>query len=178
MSYTGILELLKGLMLCPDEPEANGFLASAIPVVVVQSTEDVFVDPRQAAAYFTQDNMLRFGRRVVEDFGQINEPSTVHINWIKSGHEIIQERTPFLLGVLSGLAKCWGIHPEGPSTASQPPSPLSANSLHIGGDSDDNSVNSVEEEHVSPSVSAAVGVRVGSDISRSTCRSRLLWTTT
>jgi hypothetical protein len=36
----------------------------------------------------------------------------IHISWLKAGHEIIQERTPYLLALVSKLAQMCGIHPK------------------------------------------------------------------
>ena len=43
---------------------------------------------------------------------QCLDKHAIHVNWLKAGHEVIQERTPFLLGLLSNLAKLCGLKEE------------------------------------------------------------------
>lgn len=48
LNYAGVLDLLKGILITPEEFDGAELLLTDIPVLVVQSTEDVFVNPRHA----------------------------------------------------------------------------------------------------------------------------------
>ena len=74
-----------------------------IQVLVVQSTEDVFVNPRNAAVY--QQTQLPPERVLVKDTVDSLDENAVHVMWLKAGHEVIQERSSFLLGLVSNLAQ-------------------------------------------------------------------------
>lgn len=39
------------------------------------------------------------------------DTNSVHVSWLKSGHEVLQERTSFLLGFVSQLAQLCGVQP-------------------------------------------------------------------
>jgi hypothetical protein len=112
MGYKGVLEQLRGLLIGPDDPEAlSSFLYTKIPLMVIQCTEDVFVEPQVAAQIFSQKNLDPFGRRVVEELDDFLSPGAVYMNWIRGGHEIIQERGTFLLACLSNVAQQLGLRP-------------------------------------------------------------------
>lgn len=112
MGYRGVLEQLRGLLIGPDDPEAlASFLYTKIPLMVIQCTEDVFVEPQVAAQIFSDKNLAPFGRKVVEDLDSFLTPGAVYLNWIRGGHEVIQERSTFLLACLSNVAQQLGLRP-------------------------------------------------------------------
>jgi hypothetical protein len=135
LDYVGILEQLKGLVV-PNTTAANdkqgkrsgssttaGTVAddfdgamllvnTPYPILVVQSTEDVFVDPKTAAVY--SPAQLPPERTLVDDLQKLQEPNTVFITWLKAGHEVLQERTPFMLSLLSNTIKMFQIVPDKP----------------------------------------------------------------
>lgn len=110
LSYFGVLEMLKGILINPDDFDGAMILETEIPVIVIQSTEDVFVDPRNAALF--QPSSLPPERRLVDDVTDCLDPSAVFVNWLKAGHEVVQERNSFILGLISNLAQMCGIHPS------------------------------------------------------------------
>jgi hypothetical protein len=53
--FIGVLEQLKGLLMSnPTEFDGASVLLTSLPVVVVQSTEDVFVSPRGASVFLSE----------------------------------------------------------------------------------------------------------------------------
>eukprot|EP00981_Chlorochromonas_danica_P003055 scaffold607_cov160-Ochromonas_danica.AAC.28 len=106
--FMGVLEQLRGLLISPDEFDGAQLLTSTdVPVVVIQSTENVFVDPKQAAVF--SPDQLPPERFLVNDLVDSLERNSVYMAWLKAGHEVLQERTPFILGVISSLAKLLGL---------------------------------------------------------------------
>lgn len=106
--FMGILEQLRGLLISPDEFDGAQLLTSTdVPVVVIQSTENVFVDPKQAAVF--SPDQLPPERFLVNDLVDSLERNAVYMAWLKAGHEVLQERTPFILGIVSSLAKLLGL---------------------------------------------------------------------
>jgi hypothetical protein len=81
-----------------------------LPLFVVQATEDVFVNPKNAMRFSAEK--LPKSRTLVSDLDDSLEDGSVHISWLKSGHEVIQERGPYLLALVSKLAQMCGIHPK------------------------------------------------------------------
>jgi len=113
LGYVGVLEQLKGILTSPDNFDGAQMLAATnVPVLVVQSTEDVFVNPRNAAIY--QADKLPPERTLVTNMVDALDENAVHVSWLKAGHEVIQERTSFLLGMVSQLAQMCGVHPIAP----------------------------------------------------------------
>ena len=114
LGYVGVLEQLNGIVgSTADNFDGAQMLATSnIPVIVVQSTEDVFVNPRNAAIF--QTDRLPPERTLVSDLVDSLDENAVHVSWLKAGHEVIQERTSFLLGLVSNLAQMCGVHPVAP----------------------------------------------------------------
>lgn len=110
--FIGVLEMLKAILVQPDDFDGALILATDknYPVLVVQSTEDIFVNPRTAALY--QADRLPPERTLVKDIADCLDEGAVHVSWLKAGHEVLQERTPFVLGLVSNLAQVCGIHPS------------------------------------------------------------------
>lgn len=109
LGYVGILEQLKGIIISPDDFDGATLLLSEIPVVVVQSTEDVFVDPKNAAMF--QNERLPPERNLVTNVADSLDPNAVYVNWLRAGHEVTQERSSFVLGLISNLVQICGIKP-------------------------------------------------------------------
>ena len=107
--YVGVLELLRGIILEPDSTDDQTLLESRLPVFVVQATEDVFVNPKNAVRF--QPDKLPKSRQVVTDLDQSLRSNAVHISWLKAGHEVLQERGPYVLALISKLAQMCGIRP-------------------------------------------------------------------
>ena len=122
-ALVGVLGQLKGLLA----PQADAFDGSALlrtdlPVVVVQSTEDAFVSPKNAVVF--QADRLPPHRSLVTFIADSLDPGAVHVTWLRAGHEVLQERTEFLLGVVGNLAQlcgapAWGGGGTPPRTASR-----------------------------------------------------------
>lgn len=110
LGYFGILEQLKGILISPDDFDGALMLQSTdIPVIVVQSTEDVFVDPKTANMF--QAESLPPERILVTDVHDSLDTNAVFINWLRAGHEVLQERNTFMLGLISNLAQMCGFQP-------------------------------------------------------------------
>eukprot|EP01040_Poterioochromonas_malhamensis_P013046 gene13046-14311_t len=108
VAYKGIIEQLKGILISPEEYDGAMILVQHnTPIVVVQSTEDVFIDPKAAAIYSSQQ--LPPERRLVTQLEQSIDKNSVYVSWLKAGHEILQERNSFVLSIISNLAKLYGI---------------------------------------------------------------------
>jgi hypothetical protein len=96
-------------------------ISQATPIIVIQGTEDVFIDPKSAAIF--SPHQLPPERYLVNSIEEAIEPNTVFVSWLKAGHEIIQERTAYLLSCISNLAKLYGVphtselYAEGRNTA-------------------------------------------------------------
>jgi hypothetical protein len=116
LGYVGVLEQLRGILTTSDDFDGAQLLTTQLPVLVVQSTEDVFVNPRNAAIYQTE--RLPPERNLVTDIIDSLDMNAVHISWLQAGHEVVQERTPFLLGLISNLAQMCGVHPVRPPDGS------------------------------------------------------------
>ena len=112
--FVGVLEILKGLMLCRETEEEGQdrrmqLLSTRLPLLIVHGTEDVFVDPRHAKVWVSDS--LPVGRTVVESIEDCLRPGAIHVSWLRAGHELVQERSSYLLSVVSSLAKLCGIVP-------------------------------------------------------------------
>eukprot|EP01041_Mallomonas_annulata_P002218 gene2218-4307_t len=118
-SYIGVLEQLRGLIMSDKsstDEDGRTLLETPFPLVVIQSTEDVFVDPRHVTAFQFQSDTKNNkyyppGRVAVEDLEACSRAGTIHISWLKAGHEVLQERTPYILALMSTLAQNCGIRP-------------------------------------------------------------------
>ena len=110
LAYVGILEQLKGLILASkDGFDGASILRTEIPVVVVHSTENNFVSPTTASVY--QADQLPYMRHLVTSMADCLDAGAVHVSWLNSSHEVLQERTNFLLGLVANVAQICGVHP-------------------------------------------------------------------
>jgi len=113
LAFVGVLAQLKGLITASQEGfdgAAALLKKSEVPVVVVQSTEDQFVSPKNAAAF--QGDRLPPNRILVSSIADSLDIGAVHVSWLRAGHEVLQERTNFILGLVGNLAQICGIHPS------------------------------------------------------------------
>ena len=81
LGYVGVLDQLKGIIISPDDFDGASFLLSELPVIVVQSTEDVFVDPKNALMF--RDDRLPPDRKVVKDVADSLDANAVYVSWLK-----------------------------------------------------------------------------------------------
>lgn len=110
LGYTGILGQLKSILISPEDNDTqNLLLHSNFPLIIIQSTEDVFVSPHLALSTYSKENLLKYGRHIAKDNSSVLNPKSVQMNWIRGGHEIIQERSSYLLSVICNLAQLCGI---------------------------------------------------------------------
>jgi hypothetical protein len=108
MNFKGVLEQLKGILISPEEYDGALILVqNETPVIVIQGTEDVFIDPKSAAIFSSQQ--LPPERILVRNIEDTAQPGTVHVSWLKAGHEILQERNAFVLSSISQIAKFYGL---------------------------------------------------------------------
>lgn len=106
--FKGILEQLKGLIVTVDDFDgATILMNNSIPIIVVQGTENIFIDPKHAAIYSPQQ--LPPNRRLIENVADTIDPNSIYMIWLKAGHEIIQERNVYILSLLSNLLKLQGV---------------------------------------------------------------------
>ena len=66
--FTGVLELLRGILLEPETEDDQTLLSMSLPLFVVQATEDVFVNPKNASRF--QPSNLPRSRKIATDFDQ------------------------------------------------------------------------------------------------------------
>lgn len=103
-AYAGVQAQLRGVLNSTDSSDESSFLrACTRPLVLIHSTEDVFVDPREGEKLRSAHRALP-NRSEVDDVTDMQE-GAMHVCWLKAGHEVIQERTPFLLALFSRLAE-------------------------------------------------------------------------
>ena len=104
-AYTGVLEQLRGLLIGPDVlSQSESFLSSTnIPLFVVQGTDDVFVSPAEVSMAYSAKNVSSTGRDLVSGVLEGLVPGSVHISWLKCGHEILVERPSYLLALISNF---------------------------------------------------------------------------
>lgn len=107
--FVGVLEMLKGILMTPEEYDASMILTSSIPILTIQSTEDIFVDPRNGTLF--QADQIPPERKAVTDIADALDENAVFLGWLKAGHEVLQERQTYFLGLISSLAQICGIHP-------------------------------------------------------------------
>lgn len=120
VSYIGILEQLRGILLAdPKDFDGASVLLTDLPVVVVQGTEDVFVNPRGASIF--QSSQMPPERFQVDNISCCLAPGAVHISWLQAGHEILQEKYSFLLALIGRLVQAGGISPSEGMNAIQVP---------------------------------------------------------
>ena len=127
LGYAGVLDQLKGIVISPDDFDGASILLSDLPVVIIQSTEDVFVDPKNALLF--RGDRLPPERVVVTDVADCLDSNAVYVAWLKvllfeyyhlillfvyilqSGHEVSQEKNQFVLGLLSHMLQICGARP-------------------------------------------------------------------
>lgn len=107
--YVGVLEQLRGLLTTTDDYDGAEILLTKMPIIVVQSTDDVFVNPRHATMF--QQDSLPPERRLVQEFSDCLKKSAINVNWLKAGHEVLEERNAFMLGLISNIAKLCDLKP-------------------------------------------------------------------
>ena len=113
LAYVGLLEQLKALILPPaDYDGAMMIVDTAYPMVVVQSTEDVFIDPKVASVYSPSQlppeeriMITEITAKTMQAADDDDQRAVVFLSWLKAGHEVIQERTSYLLSLMSQLAR-------------------------------------------------------------------------
>jgi hypothetical protein len=105
----GVLELLKGILISPDEFDGAQLLLTEIPTIVVQGTEDSFVDPKSANIF--KEEYLPANRVVVKEVADCLDDNAVYLTWLRAGHELMQEKTSYILGLLSNMVQICGIKP-------------------------------------------------------------------
>ena len=76
-------------------------LASHITIILISTFKPTI--PHCAAVY--QQTQLPPERVLVKDTVDSLDENAVHVMWLKAGHEVIQERSSFLLGLVSNLAQ-------------------------------------------------------------------------
>ena len=112
MGYTGVLAQLRGILDCnPDEFDGAAVLLTDIPLVAVYSTEDVFLNPRGASVF--QAQQLPPERSLVSTVGGCLAPGAVHMSWLRAGHEVLQERNSFIMGLIGTLVEQCGVRATG-----------------------------------------------------------------
>ena len=110
-AYTGIIEQLRGFLLVNAQDKYDGRVLLeniSYPIVVVQSTEDIFVNPNYMIM-FQQENLPSI-RQVYDDLSDaIKNSWSVCVKWLKAGHEILHERNPYILSLISSFSKLHNI---------------------------------------------------------------------
>ena len=112
-NYKGVLDQLAAF-LSPilEDFDARAILKSTnVPIVIVQSTEDQFYGSQVVTSTFKQDKLPE-NRYLVNDIVECNELGAIYVHYLEAGHEVIQERPLFLLGLVSNLAQLHGIRPN------------------------------------------------------------------
>ncbi len=112
-NYKGVLDQLAAY-LSPilEDFDARVILKSTnVPMVIVQSTEDQFYGSQVVTSTFKQEKLPE-NRYLVDDIVECNELGAIYVHYLEAGHEVIQERPLFLLGLVSNLAQSLGIHPN------------------------------------------------------------------
>ena len=108
LGYVGILDQLKGIIISPDDFDGASLLLSELPVIVVQSTEDVFVDPKNALMF--RDDRLPPDRIVVKDVADSLDANAVYVSWLKVGNislkVIFSRMKPYLHYIRLGMRLC------------------------------------------------------------------------
>ena len=136
--FVGVIAQLKAILgLGKEDFDGAMVLTTPLPVVVVQSTENVFVNPRHASVY--QPDQLPPERYLVSSVADSLLPGAVHVSWLRAGHEVLQERTNFILGLVANLAQIAGAHPSGEVAALPVFAPVSLtgdDDTNVSGDTD------------------------------------------
>ncbi len=112
-NYKGVLDQLAAY-LSPilEDFDARTILKSTnVPMVIVQSTEDQFYGSQVVTSTFKQEKLPE-NRYLVNDIVECNELGAIYVHYLEAGHEVIQERPLFLLGLVSNLAQLHGIRPN------------------------------------------------------------------
>lgn len=103
--YTGVLEQLRGLLIGPDALNSSeSFLSSTkIPLFVIQGTDDVFVNPADTSIAYSKTNLEAANRVLVDGVLEGLVPGSLHLSWLKCGHEILIERPQYILALISNF---------------------------------------------------------------------------
>jgi len=110
-SLSGVFDMMQGFLLGPEDMHPSDLLDIDLPLFIIQGTEDVFVDPRHASI-FQPDHLPPGSERVVVDkLSEALQPHALHVAWLRSGHEVLQERQPYMLAVISRLVQMMGVAP-------------------------------------------------------------------
>jgi hypothetical protein len=110
-SLSGVFDMMQGFLLGPEDMHPSDLLEIDLPLFIIQGTEDVFVDPRHASI-FQPDHLPPGSERVVVDnLSEALKPHALHVAWLRSGHEVLQERQPYMLAVISRLVQMMGVAP-------------------------------------------------------------------
>ena len=109
-SLLGVHEQIRGLLIGPDDFDPKDILELDVPLLVIQGTENIFVDPRHALM-FRKDHIQETQRVVVNEMSSILQPHGLHVCWLKAGHELLLERLPFMLAITSRLVQMMGVIP-------------------------------------------------------------------
>ena len=110
--YTGLQELLRGILYPPEGDSFDGrqlLEAISAPIVVVQSTENLFVTPEYTVMF--QDENLPASRSLVDGLEKCGS-NCVALQWLGAGHEVLDERNPFVLSLFSSFARLAGANPD------------------------------------------------------------------
>lgn len=117
-NFTGVRSILTGLLessLVGDE--AKLLAAFTKPLILVHSTENVFVHPRVIDAMSSKE-LIPETRFLVDTVSDL-QTGGICVQWLKAGHEILQERNPYFLSLVGLLATscstvsmtAWGASP-------------------------------------------------------------------
>jgi len=110
-SYRGILDNLKAILATSEEADdAMDVLELGIPIMAVHGLEDRFVDPKHMMVF--QPDKLPDNRTFRDDIDAAVYPDSVHVTWLQCGHEVLQERSAYVLALLSHIAQKKGLKPE------------------------------------------------------------------
>lgn len=103
--YAGVLEQLRGLLIGPDvlNPADSFLMSTKIPLFVIQGTDDVFVNPTEISMAYSKKSLDSANRVLVTGVLEGLVPGSIHLSWLKCGHEILVERPAYLLALISNF---------------------------------------------------------------------------
>ena len=103
----------EGLLAEPADMNVGGadlLLATSVPLLLVHGTEDALVDARALEAF--RPPVLPEHRHACQDIAGVTAEAAVHVSWLQGGHELLQERSPYLLALVSHVAQLRAFHLE------------------------------------------------------------------
>jgi hypothetical protein len=110
-NYVGVQAQLQGLLSSTIALDENKFLSlCSKPLLVVHSTENIFVNPRLAESLSSRE-LLSENRFLAEGLENALRFGAVHVSWLRAGHELLQERPAYLLSLVSSLAQQCSVAP-------------------------------------------------------------------